>query len=107
LLAGVAHRRAEEHFKMLYDLSKHLTTLGTVAAVIVVSVSQGARAVFGPLIVIGISVLLALGAMRYMAAKMLGAGGFFFGSIRNPAAILQVASVALLILAVAWFAVVY
>ena len=43
------HRRTEEHFKMLYDLSKHLTTLSTVAAVIMVALSEANRTVFGPL----------------------------------------------------------
>jgi hypothetical protein len=93
-----------EYLKLLYDISKHLTTLGTVTAVVIIALSEGRGAPYGPLLLLAVSVLMALGAMGLLVRYMASRSGIAVG-LTNPHTLLQIGSVAILMLAVAWFAV--
>ena len=93
-----------EYLKLLYDISKHLTTLGTVSAVIMIALSEDLGAPYGPLFLIALSVFLGLAAMDILARYMAWRVGFSDRwSISHG--LLQLGSVVLLVAAVAWFAV--
>jgi hypothetical protein len=93
-----------EYLKLLYDISKHLTTLGTVTAVIMIALSEHRGAPYGPLLLKSLSVFLALAAMGILARYMAWRVGFS-GRWSISHGLLQLGSVVLLVAAVAWFAV--
>jgi hypothetical protein len=93
-----------EYITLLYDISKHLTTVGTVTAVVMVALSEGRGAPYVPLLLLAVSVSLALGAMGELVRQMSIRSGRIGPRWVGHDSLLTGSAVAL-VAAVVWYAV--